>query len=185
MPAVDLRNDDALNRLMLIHVIDLIGQGQLDQFVEAGIAPTSLQRLVHMPACEIGRFASQARKALTAAVDLQEFGAALSRHEAMMDEEQMFDYFVLHCATIDMLTRMFKVEKRRIEHARQTLANKSKGGRPKMPPESVREAMKNKWVELPRSTPERNRFFALHQMFSAYTLGQMYSTIIELRKDKK
>jgi Protein of unknown function (DUF2857) len=174
--------DEGLNKLVLMHIVEMIDKGQYSTLIANGVPADSIDCLRQLQGPALMKLAKLSKKSIRLTVDPSSFEIAIKAATKMAFDESMFEYFVTNGASIPMLRALFKVERERIDHAQATLARTRPVGRPAMPPADVRAIITEKWNKIGTQSSPRAKYYAIHKMFSEIPLSVLYAVVNEHEK---
>lgn len=174
---IPIKNEQ-LRVLLVLHVIERLEFGALEELLHAGIEPHTLDTLRKLPGTDLLRIAQMKRPVIGFAIDPAGLEIAMDSLQRIADEEKLLEYFAGNGASIPMLRQLFKTDPKIIQSYRALLGAKRNGGRPMMPPEATRDAIHQFWNGLTESDIRR-RYLRLHEAFQTYPLETLYAVVNE------
>jgi hypothetical protein len=158
-------------RLVLLHHLALsLARAGPEQVGAAGLTPEQLARLRQLPAVDLARLAAMAGLTIGIALD----GAALQtglRSLVMLDEARALEtYFIRHGASARLMSRLFRLPRKRTLQLRRDLGVLRPSGRVRLPDHDTRERIFLAWHALEEPVP-RLRYHQLHQAFPQFPIA--------------
>jgi len=185
--------DPTLKRMLVEHLLQRIEEGgaTLDHLLSAGLDPDQLDRLRHTPARDLIQIANMAQLNISAGFGDNSINTCLDRVEAMRRDHFLFEYFVAHGASTEMLMDLFKRSREEVRKMREVLLPHQplvpSAGRPRLPAEDRRQAIHEDWAQVQRTmvvASKRERYFTLHQKHQDLSIAQLLGVLNEFVGDK-
>lgn len=173
---------------ILKYLASLIDAGHIEPLLGGGLTPEALEALRNRRLRDITTIAANPSIGFHVVLDGQALVTAFQRQDAARRDKELIEYFVRNGAPAQILTRLFRLSSQELRQMREVLCpgETERGGRPLLPEPSVREAIHASWVASADKAPnsgrikgERERLYALHQQYPAYTLGTLWSVVNE------
>lgn len=179
--------DAELKSAILRYLAGLIDAGHLEPLLAGGLTPEALETLRNRRIRDITKIAGDPSIGFHVALDCQTLATAFLRLDAVLRDKELIEYFVRHGAPAQLLTRLFRVSNQELRTMKEVLGHDEteRGGRPSMPDPAQREAIHATWaagaVEScgSRTVSERERIYALHTRYPAYSIGTLWSVVNE------
>lgn len=150
----------------------------LHQMLGAGMTPELLDRLRSMPLNEALRFAV-GQCGLAIAVDTAAMRAQLQRIDRAKADRETLEYLVRHGASPRLLTQLFTLSQSDARRLRRVLApDVATGGRPRLPPDDMRDEIERVWAELAAEPCPRARIRRLHERFATQVIASLELVIL-------
>jgi Protein of unknown function (DUF2857) len=175
-------DDDGLRRLVFMHVVELAESGTFTGLLSEGLPANSLDKIRRLSGGDLIRLAKLAKSSVQLVIDPDALERNLNTVLKMVDDEKMFEYFVVNGASIPMLKTLFKADTKSIEYARTTIGDQRVTGRPVMPSSTIRDLIHEKWSLMGTEALPRTKYYALHQMLPQFPLRVFYAVVNEFTK---
>ena len=178
--ALPIQVSDAAARLALMtHFIAWLESSNIAQLPAIGLSPELVDRLRRLTVVDAMRVAT-APCGLTLLVDPGAMEAQLARVEGQQHERAQYEHFIRAGASPALVGRLFCVSAIQVRRKRAMIApNLTVGGRPALPDEGQREAVRSRWRDLQQRAEmsERERYWALHEAFPDFLLVALEDVI--------
>lgn len=181
-------NEDGFVGAALQLVVKLIDTEEgLDQLLQQGCSASLLDDLRQRKARDLVEVAGRLRtmRILLSAAEIQ---GELHRLDRLREDQELFEYFVIHGASRNMICELWKRTHDEVASMRKSLlpSGGASPGRTPLPknPE-VRATIQQAWNEMEKAQPEashRSRLHQLHQMFPDYSIDTLVSTLNEFEQ---
>lgn len=171
---------------LLNHLIYRMDSGGMDELLRGAAEPTVLDSLRDRPARDLIKLINGS-SGLKFHIEFcsNKFINELNRMDMMTGDTKVREYFVANGAPLEMITEMFRVTSAQVRDWRNMLIPgyeaKKLGGRTRMLPEKLRDALHQKWAALEKNSTLRlqDRVYAMHQQYPNYTIHELWITINE------
>jgi hypothetical protein len=125
--------DSTLKRLLLGQIVEAIESGGMDDLLRRGFRPEFLDVLRHRKARDLIELARQDAVRFAVAIDQDAMLAALKRLDWRRGDGMLYEYFVAHGATVQMVCTLFRKSADEVRSLRAlTLPKKALKGHSRM-----------------------------------------------------
>lgn len=175
--------DPTLKRLLLGQIVEAIEVGGMDDLLRRGFRPEFLDALRHRKARDLIELARQDAVRFAVAIDQDAMLAALKRLDWRRRDGMLYEYFVAHGATVQLVCTLFRKSADEVRGLRALmLPEKALKGRSRMPAPAVRDRIHARWHAIHAQNAAaslRERFYALHQSFPDCGIDALQKTLNE------
>jgi hypothetical protein len=181
--------NEHFTRQVLEHIVDIIENDTdgMDRMIKAGIDARMLDL---MRQSKTGDLITVSRTQLR--IEIRFDDAAISTSfmslKAIREDKKLHEYFIIHGASVDLLSQYFRLPNNEIKRLRALLVPSDEicVGRPKMPHVELRSEICNEWATLEKADPSmhaKNRLHQLHQRYSSYPINSLENVLKEFDVD--
>ena len=183
-----LVNDDSFVSAALQIVVKLIDtESGLDELLHQGCSASLLDDLRNRKARDLVEVASRLRS-VQIVVSPTEIQGELHRLDRVREDQSLFEYFVQHGASRQMICDLWKRTHEEVASMRKALlpGGSASAGRTPLPKSpAVREAIHIAWDAINKADPgasQRQKLYQLHQRFAEYSIDTLVSTLDEFEQ---
>ena len=180
--------DDSFVSAALQYVVKVIDtEAGLDGLLLQGCSASLLDDLRQRKARDLVEVASQVQS-MQIWLSEPEIRGALHRLDRRREDQELFEYFIRHGASLKMICDLWKRTHEEVALTRKSLlpdAGTGAGRTPLPKDQTVREAIHVAWDEILKADPaaqKRQCVHALHQRFPDYTISTLMSTLGEFEQ---
>jgi hypothetical protein len=165
----------------LIAALEEFDGNHFEELAAAGLSPVFAERLRGMAFTDAARLVRSPHFKLAIVVDWTSGELALEREAALRAEQALFERFVRHGASTQLLRRLFKAQAWRVRKFASLLedAHRRRPGHVPLPDADTRDDIGQAWHELTALCPDdlRRRYLALHDRFPRIPLTALEKVV--------
>ncbi len=175
-------------QLRLLVLAQIIRELQKDSHGKApppaGFTAKQVEDLRALTTDELVKLSEMTEPRVAVQIDVGSLEHGLRQVDYLTKRSRQLEYFIVHGATSNMLTKLFRISSADVTLKRRLFSGTSSSlRRPSMPPHPVRERIQARWFEIRKGKerePERAEDFeALHHDFSQQTFATLYAVVHE------
>jgi len=177
--------DQQLRLMVLAHLIRELQKSAREHGpVPEGFTEQQVEELQKLSSAELVKLSEMAEPRVAIQIDAGSLEHGLRQVDYLTKRSKQLEHFIVHGATSNMLTKLFKISSADVTLKRRLFAGTcSSLRRPAMPPHAMREQIQKRWFEIrkgKREEPERAEDYeALHADFPAHTFATLYAVVHE------
>ena len=177
--------DQQLRLMVLAHLIrELHKAAQERAPAPEGFSDKQVEELQALSSAELVKLSEMTEPRVAIQIDAGSLEHGLRQVDYLSRRSKQLEYFIVHGATSNMLSKLFKISSADVTLKRRLFAGTSPLlRRPSMPPHAVREKIQQRWYEIRKgkeAEPLRAEDYeALHRDFPQYTFATLWAVVHE------
>jgi hypothetical protein len=181
--------DQQLRLMVLAHLIrELQRHAQDHGPIPEGFTERQVEELQALSSAELVKLSEMAEPRVAIQIDAGSLEHGLRQVDYLSKRSKQLEYFIVHGATSNMLTKLFKISSADVTLKRRLFSGTASSlRRPAMPPHAIREQITNRWYEIRKGKEEEplraEDYEQLHHEFPKYTFATLWAVIHEFDKD--
>ena len=177
--------DQQLRLMVLAHLIrELQRHAQDHGPIPEGFTEKQIEELQALSSAELVKLSEMTEPRVAIQIDAGSLAHGLRQVDYLSKRSKQLEYFIVHGATSNMLTKLFKISSADVTLKRRLFSGTASSlRRPAMPPHAVREAIQKRWFEIRKgkeNEPIRAEDYEeLHQDFPRHTFATLWAVVHE------
>src|SRR5258706_12925715 len=177
--------DQRLRLMVLAHLIRELQKSAKERGPgPEGFTEKQIEELQALTSADLVKLSEMTEPRVAVQIDVGSLEHGLRQVDYLTKRSRQLEYFIVHGATSNMLTKLFRISSADVTLKRRLFSGTSSSlRRPSMPPHPVRERIQARWFEIRKGKerePERAEDFeALHHDFSQQTFATLYAVVHE------
>ena len=177
--------DQQLRLMVLAHLIrELHKAAQERAPAPEGFSDKQVEELQALSSAELVKLSEMTEPRVAIQIDAGSLEHGLRQVDYLSRRSKQLEYFIVHGATSNMLSKLFKISSADVTLKRRLFSGTGSAlRRPSMPPHPVRERITNRWYEIRKgkeAEPLRAEDYeALHRDFPQYTFATLWAVVHE------
>jgi hypothetical protein len=152
-----------------------------------GFTARQVEELGALSSADLVKLSEMTEPRVAIQIDAGSLEHGLRQVDYLTKRSRQLEYFIVHGATSNMLTKLFRISSADVTLKRRLFSGTSSSlRRPSMPPHPMRERIQVRWFEIRKGKerePERAEDYeALHHDFSQQTFATLYAVVHEFDK---
>jgi hypothetical protein len=181
--------DPTIRLIVLAHMLqqfDQLDPDCIQEYQMAGFDAASIDRLRNLTTADLVRLAQHSRDtSIQISINPTKLVADMNRYEHMRADERLYEYFVRHGASLNLIMDLFTKRPSDVKRMQLMLGVTSQIGRRALPDDDTRLEITTAWHRLRGndSWPYRGRehFRALHEAYPTLTIAQLEAVIASFK----
>jgi hypothetical protein len=181
--------DHQLRLLVLAHLIkELQSRSAQRKPVPEGFTEEQIAELQSLSSAELVRLAEMPEPRVAIQIDAGSLEHGLRQVDYLTKRSRQLEHFIVHGATSNMLTKLFKISSADVTLKRRLFSGTSSSlRRPAMPSHAVREEIQRRWYEIRKgkeAEPVRAEDYEeLRRDFQQHTFATLWAVVHEFDND--
>jgi hypothetical protein len=177
--------DQQLRLLVLAQLIRELQQGAQEKAPPPpGFTEKQVEELRSLTSAELVKLSEMTEPRVAVEIDAGSLEHGLRQVDYLSKRSRQLEYFIVHGATSNMLTKLFRISSADVTLKRRLFAGTSSLlRRPAMPPHAMRETIQRRWFEIrkgKRDEPIRAEDYEeLHRDFPQHTFATLWAVVHE------
>jgi hypothetical protein len=181
--------DQQLRLLVLAQLVRELQQSAQDKVSPPeGFTEAQAEELAALSTAELVKLSEMTEPRVAVQIDAGSLEHGLRQVDYLSKRSRQLEYFIVHGATSNMLTKLFRISSADVTFKRRLFSGTASSlRRPSMPPHAMREKIQARWFEI-RKGKEREPVRAedyeeLHADFGQYTFATLWAVVHEFDND--